>query len=117
MTSQEVDTLASICIGITAVFCLFAALYMSAYSTQQNSEAAIEQVITSIPYFNKVVDYMDKALSSSDAPILPLHAPALAIKKVVFMNSVATATASPHYEEDFFFADLPLAYEPGAKGR
>jgi hypothetical protein len=111
MTSQEVDTLASICIGLTAVFCLFAALYMSAYSTQQNSEAAIEQVITSIPYFNKVIEYIDKALSAADTPVLPVHAPAklLTIKKVAFKNSVATATASPHYEEDFFFADLPLA--------
>lgn len=112
MTSQDIDTFASICIGLTAVFCLFAALYMSAYSIKQNSEEAIEQVVTSIPYFNKMVDYMDKALSTVDTPVLPVHVPAqpLTIKKLAFMNSVATATASPHYEEDFFFfADLPPA--------
>lgn len=122
------DDFASFCIGATGVICFVAVLFVNVFCSenlkaqpegQSEYDATIFKVADSIPYFTRVINYiLDKWEGTPAEPELPLTAPVqtapivnpLRLKKLVrFHSSVASATASPHYEEDFFFADIPAA--------
>jgi hypothetical protein len=118
----------SFCVGATAVICLAAILYVNVFckenlriqkAGQTEYDSTILHVAESIPYLMQAVEYIldkfDGAAAASAAvtePVLPISQPnplKIHMKKFArFEASVASVTASPHYEDDFFFfADIP----------
>jgi hypothetical protein len=117
MDNQAIDTFGSICIGITAVVCFFAVLYMSAYQSERLLPvyrddpieiSAMIRLTDSIPYFNKLVDIIDRFFDKHEG--LPLQQPQQPQQPIKIYMSVNAKPLSPRknieISESFFLADL-----------
>ena len=118
--------------GATPIFALVALLYAYMYckeilqkqvNGETPKEAAFMRLALSVPYFVPAIDAIIEKLDGKPEPELPIFTPAdelprpialstlpplkLQTRKMLFKNSVNTATASPHFEDDFFFGDIP----------
>ena len=131
--NPETDVYDASCIGATAVLCFAAIIYVYAYCAEilraqkdgeTVKEAAFMRIMSGIPFLMQLIDYIvdkiDGTATEEKEPELPLTTqeavlPApptnplkLHIHKILrFQNSVASSAASPHYEDDFFFGDIP----------
>jgi hypothetical protein len=108
-------------IGASAVFALSALLYVYAYCAeilqkQEDGEtvheATLTRVVKSVPYFMPLIEAILDKFDGKCEESLPQTAlaPTLSIKlgakKIGFQHSVNSTAASPHFEDDFFFADI-----------